>query len=149
MWQIKLLSTRLQSNSVVWDWLLFTVCGLNLHATSNCSTTLVLGRLISPLLFSLAAASLFPEFLASFVKFSSSAVFDLLEDYQDLCQDKVQHSRIRYENRTYVTNILNDEWMLKENYALKHFLTYICSCYIPTKEAQVLFCAKTLYWPLP
>ncbi|XP_061570340.1 nuclear pore complex protein Nup107 isoform X1 [Cololabis saira] len=36
-----------------------------------------------------SAASLFPEFLASFVKHSSSAVFDLLEDYQALCQDKV------------------------------------------------------------
>lgn len=36
-----------------------------------------------------AAASLFPEFLASFLKHSSSPVFDLLEDYQTLCQDKV------------------------------------------------------------
>uniref|UniRef100_A0A3P9K9Y5 Nuclear pore complex protein n=1 Tax=Oryzias latipes TaxID=8090 RepID=A0A3P9K9Y5_ORYLA len=36
-----------------------------------------------------AAASLFPEFLASFLKHSSSAVFDLLEDYQSLCQEKV------------------------------------------------------------
>ncbi|XP_033471289.1 nuclear pore complex protein Nup107 [Epinephelus lanceolatus] len=35
-----------------------------------------------------AAASLFPEFLASFLKHSSSAVFDLLEDYQTLCQKK-------------------------------------------------------------
>lgn len=37
-----------------------------------------------------AAASLFPEFLGAFLKHSSSAVFDLLEDYQSLCQDKVQ-----------------------------------------------------------
>uniref|UniRef100_A0A665UNR3 Nuclear pore complex protein n=1 Tax=Echeneis naucrates TaxID=173247 RepID=A0A665UNR3_ECHNA len=36
-----------------------------------------------------AAASLFPEFLASFLKHSSSAVFELLEDYQAVCQDKV------------------------------------------------------------
>lgn len=36
-----------------------------------------------------AAASLFPEFLGVFHKHSSSAVFDLLEDYQTLCQDKV------------------------------------------------------------
>ncbi|XP_041636223.1 nuclear pore complex protein Nup107 [Cheilinus undulatus] len=36
-----------------------------------------------------AAASLFPEFLGSFLKHSSSAVFELLEDYQNLCQDKV------------------------------------------------------------
>uniref|UniRef100_A0A4W6CP34 Nuclear pore complex protein n=1 Tax=Lates calcarifer TaxID=8187 RepID=A0A4W6CP34_LATCA len=35
------------------------------------------------------AGDLFPEFLASFLKHSSSAVFDLLEDYQALCQDKV------------------------------------------------------------
>nr|XP_057934164.1 nuclear pore complex protein Nup107 isoform X2 [Doryrhamphus excisus] len=37
-----------------------------------------------------AATSLFPEFLASFSKHSSSAVFELLEDYQTLCQDKVE-----------------------------------------------------------
>ncbi|KAF6723325.1 Nuclear pore complex protein Nup107 [Oryzias melastigma] len=36
-----------------------------------------------------AAVSLFPEFLASFLKHSSSAVFELLEDYQSLCQEKV------------------------------------------------------------
>ncbi|XP_037099637.1 nuclear pore complex protein Nup107 [Syngnathus acus] len=36
-----------------------------------------------------AAASLFPDFLASFLKRSSSGVFELLEDYQSLCQDKV------------------------------------------------------------
>uniref|UniRef100_A0A3P8UX77 Nuclear pore complex protein n=1 Tax=Cynoglossus semilaevis TaxID=244447 RepID=A0A3P8UX77_CYNSE len=36
-----------------------------------------------------AAASLFPEFLASFLKHSSSAVFELLEDFQTLCQEKV------------------------------------------------------------
>ncbi|XP_041833372.1 nuclear pore complex protein Nup107 [Melanotaenia boesemani] len=36
-----------------------------------------------------AAATLFQEFLSSFLKHSSSAVFDLLEDYQTLCQDKV------------------------------------------------------------
>ncbi len=40
------------------------------------------------LIFS-AAASLFPEFLGSFLKHSSTAVFELLEDYQTLCQDKV------------------------------------------------------------
>ncbi|XP_028305425.1 nuclear pore complex protein Nup107 [Gouania willdenowi] len=36
-----------------------------------------------------AAVNLFPEFMASFLKHSSSAVFDLLEDYQTLCQEKV------------------------------------------------------------
>lgn len=36
-----------------------------------------------------AAASLFPEFLDVFHKNSSTAVFDLLEEYQTLCQDKV------------------------------------------------------------
>ncbi|KAG8005482.1 hypothetical protein GBF38_001314, partial [Nibea albiflora] len=36
-----------------------------------------------------AAASLFPEFLGAFLKHSSSAVFELLEDFQTLCQDKV------------------------------------------------------------
>uniref|UniRef100_A0A3Q2T3V7 Nuclear pore complex protein n=1 Tax=Fundulus heteroclitus TaxID=8078 RepID=A0A3Q2T3V7_FUNHE len=37
-----------------------------------------------------AAASLFPEFLAAFLKHSSSAVFELLEDYQNICQEKVE-----------------------------------------------------------
>ncbi|MEQ2306060.1 hypothetical protein AMECASPLE_004171 [Ameca splendens] len=36
-----------------------------------------------------AAASLFPEFLASFLKHSSSAAFEQLEDYQNICQEKV------------------------------------------------------------
>lgn len=35
------------------------------------------------------AASLFPEFLGAFHRNSSSAVFELLDDYQALCQDKV------------------------------------------------------------
>lgn len=37
-----------------------------------------------------AAASLFPEFLGAFHKHSSSAVFELLDDYQAVCQDKVR-----------------------------------------------------------
>ncbi|XP_077355682.1 nuclear pore complex protein Nup107 [Festucalex cinctus] len=37
-----------------------------------------------------AVTSLFPDFLASFLKHSSSAVFELLEDYQTLCKDKVE-----------------------------------------------------------
>ncbi|XP_076015971.1 nuclear pore complex protein Nup107 [Genypterus blacodes] len=37
-----------------------------------------------------AAASLFTEFLASFEKNSSSGMLDLLDDYQALCQDKVE-----------------------------------------------------------
>uniref|UniRef100_A0A3Q2P8W9 Nuclear pore complex protein n=1 Tax=Fundulus heteroclitus TaxID=8078 RepID=A0A3Q2P8W9_FUNHE len=36
------------------------------------------------------AGSLFPEFLAAFLKHSSSAVFELLEDYQNICQEKVE-----------------------------------------------------------
>lgn len=36
-----------------------------------------------------ASASLFPEFLGSYLKHSSSAIFDLLEEYEALCQDKV------------------------------------------------------------
>uniref|UniRef100_A0A3P8UX97 Nuclear pore complex protein n=1 Tax=Cynoglossus semilaevis TaxID=244447 RepID=A0A3P8UX97_CYNSE len=35
------------------------------------------------------SGDLFPEFLASFLKHSSSAVFELLEDFQTLCQEKV------------------------------------------------------------
>uniref|UniRef100_A0A8C9XXP8 Nuclear pore complex protein n=1 Tax=Sander lucioperca TaxID=283035 RepID=A0A8C9XXP8_SANLU len=35
------------------------------------------------------AGDLFPEFLASLVKHSSSAVFELLDEYQTLCQEKV------------------------------------------------------------
>ncbi|KAG7454659.1 hypothetical protein MATL_G00262070 [Megalops atlanticus] len=36
-----------------------------------------------------AAMSLFPEFLQSYLRHSSSAVFDLLEQYEAICQDKV------------------------------------------------------------
>ncbi|XP_030629555.1 nuclear pore complex protein Nup107 isoform X2 [Chanos chanos] len=36
-----------------------------------------------------ACLSLFPEFLQSFLRHSSSAVFDLLEEYEAVCQDKV------------------------------------------------------------
>ncbi|XP_061085410.1 nuclear pore complex protein Nup107 [Conger conger] len=36
-----------------------------------------------------AAVSLFPEFLQSYLRHSSSAVFDLLEEYESICQDKV------------------------------------------------------------
>lgn len=43
----------------------------------------------SVVLLFVAAASLFPEFLGAFHKNSSSAVFNLLEDYQTICQDKV------------------------------------------------------------
>uniref|UniRef100_A0A4W4HPX5 Nuclear pore complex protein n=1 Tax=Electrophorus electricus TaxID=8005 RepID=A0A4W4HPX5_ELEEL len=35
-----------------------------------------------------AAVSLFPEFLQSYLHHSSSAVFDLLEDYETICQEK-------------------------------------------------------------
>ncbi|KAK6292325.1 hypothetical protein J4Q44_G00369090 [Coregonus suidteri] len=36
-----------------------------------------------------ASVSLFPEFLHSYLRHSSSAVFDLLEEYEAICQDKV------------------------------------------------------------
>uniref|UniRef100_A0A9J7Y0W0 Nuclear pore complex protein n=1 Tax=Cyprinus carpio carpio TaxID=630221 RepID=A0A9J7Y0W0_CYPCA len=36
-----------------------------------------------------ASLSLFPEFLQSYLHHASTAVFDLLEDYEALCQDKV------------------------------------------------------------
>uniref|UniRef100_A0AAY4EK81 Nuclear pore complex protein n=1 Tax=Denticeps clupeoides TaxID=299321 RepID=A0AAY4EK81_9TELE len=36
-----------------------------------------------------ASLSLFPDFLQAFLKHSSSAVFDLLEEYENICQDKV------------------------------------------------------------
>uniref|UniRef100_A0A673GHZ1 Nuclear pore complex protein n=1 Tax=Sinocyclocheilus rhinocerous TaxID=307959 RepID=A0A673GHZ1_9TELE len=36
-----------------------------------------------------ASLSLFPEFLQSYLRHASTAVFDLLEDYEALCQDKV------------------------------------------------------------
>uniref|UniRef100_A0AAY4EKF6 Nuclear pore complex protein n=1 Tax=Denticeps clupeoides TaxID=299321 RepID=A0AAY4EKF6_9TELE len=35
-----------------------------------------------------ASLSLFPDFLQAFLKHSSSAVFDLLEEYENICQDK-------------------------------------------------------------
>uniref|UniRef100_A0A8C9SYL9 Nuclear pore complex protein n=1 Tax=Scleropages formosus TaxID=113540 RepID=A0A8C9SYL9_SCLFO len=36
-----------------------------------------------------ASVSLFPEFLHSYLRHSSSAIFDLLEEYETVCQDKV------------------------------------------------------------
>uniref|UniRef100_A0A4W5KEZ4 Nuclear pore complex protein n=1 Tax=Hucho hucho TaxID=62062 RepID=A0A4W5KEZ4_9TELE len=36
-----------------------------------------------------ASVSLFPEFLQSYLRHSSTAVFDLLEEYEAICQDKV------------------------------------------------------------
>lgn len=36
-----------------------------------------------------ASLSLFPEFLQSYLRHASTAVFDLLEEYEVLCQDKV------------------------------------------------------------
>ncbi|XP_023682823.2 nuclear pore complex protein Nup107 isoform X1 [Paramormyrops kingsleyae] len=36
-----------------------------------------------------ASLSLFPEFLQSYLRHSSSTVFDLLEEYETVCQDKV------------------------------------------------------------
>ena len=38
---------------------------------------------------------------------------------------------------------------LKGNSEVEGFLTHICSCYVPTKEVQVLFCTKTPYWLFP
>ncbi|KAG7320613.1 hypothetical protein KOW79_016466 [Hemibagrus wyckioides] len=36
-----------------------------------------------------ASVSLFPDFLQSYLRHSSTAVFDLLDDYEAICQDKV------------------------------------------------------------
>ncbi|XP_041935960.1 nuclear pore complex protein Nup107 isoform X2 [Alosa sapidissima] len=36
-----------------------------------------------------ASVSLFPDFLQAFLKNASTAVFDLLEEYENICQDKV------------------------------------------------------------
>uniref|UniRef100_A0A6Q2ZMI6 Nuclear pore complex protein n=1 Tax=Esox lucius TaxID=8010 RepID=A0A6Q2ZMI6_ESOLU len=36
-----------------------------------------------------ASASLFPDFLQAYLRHSSSAIFDLLEEYEAICQDKV------------------------------------------------------------
>lgn len=61
-----------------------------------------------------AAASLFPEFLGSFLKHSSSAVFDLLEDYQTLCQDKVnmlQHVVLRAGQNSKTAGVC---WLLQQ-----------------------------------
>lgn len=70
-----------------------------------------------------AAASLFPEFLASFVKFSSSAVFDLLEDYQDLCQDKVatlEHVVLRSGQLSKTAGV---KWILQQEHNTWRLIT--------------------------
>ncbi|XP_062300101.1 nuclear pore complex protein Nup107 [Scomber scombrus] len=61
-----------------------------------------------------AAASLFPEFLGSFLKHSSSAVFELLEDYQTLCQEKVnmlQHVVLRAGQNSKTAGVC---WLLQQ-----------------------------------
>lgn len=61
----------------------------NRHTLRSPLSLCVTVQLYSCFCFFSAAASLFPEFLGAFLKYSSSAVFDLLDDYQALCQDKV------------------------------------------------------------
>uniref|UniRef100_A0A3Q2ZST4 Nuclear pore complex protein n=1 Tax=Kryptolebias marmoratus TaxID=37003 RepID=A0A3Q2ZST4_KRYMA len=58
-----------------------------------------------------AAASLFPEFLASFLKHSSSAVFELLEDYQNICQEKVRSVVLRAGQNSKTAGV---HWLLQQ-----------------------------------
>ncbi|XP_057710621.1 nuclear pore complex protein Nup107 isoform X2 [Corythoichthys intestinalis] len=61
-----------------------------------------------------AATSLFAEFLASFLKHSSSAVFDLLDDYQALCQDKVEVLQSVVMRAGQNSKTVGVRWLLKQ-----------------------------------
>lgn len=52
----------------------------------------VLNYSFVPLLFlSISASfSMFPEFLQSYLRHSSSAIFDLIEEYETICEEQVQ-----------------------------------------------------------
>uniref|UniRef100_A0A671Y7J8 Nuclear pore complex protein n=1 Tax=Sparus aurata TaxID=8175 RepID=A0A671Y7J8_SPAAU len=70
-----------------------------------------------------AAASLFPEFLGAFLKHSSSAVFELLEDYQALCQDKVdvlQSVVLRAGQNSKTAGV---RWLLQQEYCSWRLIT--------------------------
>ncbi|XP_061770314.1 nuclear pore complex protein Nup107 [Nerophis ophidion] len=70
-----------------------------------------------------AATGLFPDFLASFLKHSSSAVFELLEDYQTLCLDKVEmlQSVVLRAGQNSKTAVVH--WLLQQEYCSWRLIT--------------------------
>ncbi|XP_029902109.1 nuclear pore complex protein Nup107 isoform X2 [Myripristis murdjan] len=70
-----------------------------------------------------AADSLFPEFLASFLKHSSSAVFDLLEEYQALCQDKVHTLQALVLRAGQSSKTAGVRWLLQQESATWRLIT--------------------------
>ncbi|XP_071392851.1 LOW QUALITY PROTEIN: nuclear pore complex protein Nup107, partial [Centroberyx affinis] len=70
-----------------------------------------------------AAASLFPEFLASFLKHSSSAVFELLEEYQALCQDKVDSLQSLVLRAGQSSKTAGVRWLLQQENATWRLVT--------------------------
>ncbi|KAJ8402438.1 hypothetical protein AAFF_G00369270 [Aldrovandia affinis] len=68
-----------------------------------------------------AAVSLFPEFLQSYLRHSSSAVFDLIEEYEAICQDKVgtlqrlvQRSRQATPGQQKFSKTSSVRWLLQQ-----------------------------------
>uniref|UniRef100_A0A8C9Y1Q8 Nuclear pore complex protein n=1 Tax=Sander lucioperca TaxID=283035 RepID=A0A8C9Y1Q8_SANLU len=72
-----------------------------------------------------AAASLFPEFLASLVKHSSSAVFELLDEYQTLCQEKVGFSVVLRAGQNSKTAGVH--WLLQQENCTWRLITSLYS----------------------
>ncbi|KAM3843222.1 nuclear pore complex protein Nup107 [Diretmus argenteus] len=70
-----------------------------------------------------AAASLFPDFLASFLKHSSSAVFELLEDYQAVCQDKVDTLQRLVVRAGQSSKTAGVRWLLQQENATWRLIT--------------------------
>uniref|UniRef100_UPI003AAFFE6B nuclear pore complex protein Nup107-like n=1 Tax=Centroberyx gerrardi TaxID=166262 RepID=UPI003AAFFE6B len=70
-----------------------------------------------------AAAGLFPEFLASFLKHSSSAVFELLEEYQALCQDKVDSLQSLVLRAGQSSKTAGVRWLLQQENATWRLVT--------------------------
>uniref|UniRef100_A0A3Q1C861 Nuclear pore complex protein n=1 Tax=Amphiprion ocellaris TaxID=80972 RepID=A0A3Q1C861_AMPOC len=92
-----------------------------------------------------AATSLFPEFLTSFLKHSSSAVFELLEDYQTLCQDKVdvlQSVVLRAGQNSKTAGV---RWLLQQENCswrlIASLYRYLCVCFclqVPSESEKVV-----------
>uniref|UniRef100_A0A3B4ATY2 Uncharacterized protein n=1 Tax=Periophthalmus magnuspinnatus TaxID=409849 RepID=A0A3B4ATY2_9GOBI len=93
-----------------------------------------------------AAVSLFSDFLGSFQKHSLSAVFDLLEDYQALCQNKVISVVLRAGQNSKTAGV---RWLLQQENCTWRLInslykndygqsTYFLYAYAPNESEKVV-----------
>lgn len=85
-----------------------------------------------------AAASLFPEFLASFLKHSSSAVFELLEDFQTLCQEKVWYSQWPLLSRVDMVDTVSPVLLSHLNLLVLSILRWTCCSLWFSEQARTV-----------